>query len=217
MPPTPPKPSAGGALGRKIGPLTGLQWALIIGGAAGLYLLYKKRHTTAAAGSSSGATGGGTTTDAYGDVFDSAGNLVYAAPGGPYSGAPGVVSAAYPPNSSGVYGSAAPVASTGLTPWTPPTGETSTGSGFGLPGGAQTVSDMAGHLYEQLGPAAFGSTVKSGVGTYYQAAPGVFLPSSGTGVGGGPVVIDPTTGKPAQLGSNPLSLGAGTPEFIRVS
>lgn len=83
-------PPAGGGdfLHKKLGPLTGMQWALIVGGAVGLVILIKKRQAAA-----SSSTSGGT-TDAYGDQFDASGNLVYAAPGGPYSAVAGVANAA---------------------------------------------------------------------------------------------------------------------------
>lgn len=68
-------------LHRKFGPLTGLQWGLLVGGAVGLIVLYRKRKGAAA----SGATGAGLTSlgnglfgDAYGNIYDQAGNLLSA-------------------------------------------------------------------------------------------------------------------------------------------
>lgn len=82
------------------------------------------------------------------------------------------------------------------------------GSGYdaATPGGSVTSSQGT---FTSLTGASFGPAVSSGIGTYWQPSPGVFVPSSG------PSVIDPNTGVQAKLGSNPYGLAPGTPQFIR--
>ncbi len=94
--------------------------------------------------------------------------------------------------------------------FTPPTNLGAlTGSGYGVSKNGQPVVTPSG-TYEGLSGGAFKSAVLGGQTTYYEAAPGVFLPDAG------PNVIDPATKKPAIWGSNPLGLEPGTPQYINV-
>lgn len=93
--------------------------------------------------------------------------------------------------------------------FTPPTGETLTGSGYGPASASTILTDAAGHQYEEVfsGP---GSHLE-GVSVYYQPAPGVF--SLGPGQPGGPGF----TGTPGQLAPGYSWLAPGTPLFVQLS
>src|SRR6266849_1877595 len=78
-------PTANGFLHRKLGPLTGMQWAVVAGATVGLYLLWRRRQAAAAAAAAgtSPGTGGPTLPSLGAPSASSAGVSPNSGPSGP--------------------------------------------------------------------------------------------------------------------------------------
>jgi hypothetical protein len=163
---------------RKIGPLPMWGWLAIA--VVGIYI-YRKR-----AGASSGTATGLSTTS----LPPQATETVTTA-GGTYTGPVGGT----PP---GVYyGSGGSPGNTGTT-FAPPTGESLTGIGYGLPTGQQSVQSPTGQTFQTVANwGAAQALINQGQTVYYQPSPGNFAPAAQ----GGKLLIPGGTGTPLFVGT----------------
>jgi len=172
-----PAPKGGNILTRKIGPLPGWAWAAVV---VGGFLIYRQRKAAAAAAAGTATTSSVTPTPVPASPAST--------PGYGYQG----------PGSGGGWG-VGPIPQGALantaSSWTPPVGESQSGSGFGNAPGATTVLDSQGNSYEQVS----GPQLPLGTTTYYQAAPGVFQPYENPG------------------GNNVQPLAANTPLYVQAA
>ena len=66
------------------------------------------------------------------------------------------------------------------TPYSPPSGETLVGSGYGPPPGSNTVVANDQHTYQSLTQSQAQQLRSAGKSIYYQVLPGVFIPIGNT-------------------------------------
>lgn len=172
-------------LHRKIGPLTGLQWALLVGGGLGLVLLLRKRSKAAtSSGTNSGLSplGNGLFGDSYGNIYDQGGNLLSATQPTMFSaGANGMPG--YGSGSSSNVGitSAAPLTDLSKIPWAQAGvgGSSPQTIGYGAPGVTNifqsgTITTPLG-AWTELPASEVGPVGKSGIPLYWQPTPGQFV------------------------------------------
>ena len=176
---TPPSP------GKKKKPIPSWYYVAGAGALVAVYYLYSrsKANATAAAATPAAATGAGTSTDT-GTAAGSYGNAGDLAALAPYLSQ--LQGAASTTGTSGV-------ATTG-TAYTPPTGETLVGSGFGTGTSETPITDASGNSYTWISSPAVEAGLPAGTTTYYQPVPGTFVPV------------------PAGV-----PMGQGTPQFLMTS
>ena len=163
----PPK-GGGNVLTRKLGPLPGWAWAAV---AVGGYWLYKKRQAAAAAAASPSTT----STAAIPAGASAPSGYGYQGPGVGWGGQGPIPTGA--------------TASTAAS-YTPPSGQSSAGSGYAPAQSGGTVTDQSGNIFTELTSVAQEEAYGQGGGSlYYQVAPGSFQVDTGQVAPGTPLYI----------------------------